>query len=46
MGRPVRFAGNPGRTKEVIESLAGQHRPRPAKGKEETPGSELKAKGR
>jgi hypothetical protein len=35
MGCSVRFAGNPGRTKERrIERLAGQHAPRPEKAKE------------
>jgi hypothetical protein len=45
MGCSVRFAGNPGRTKESrIESLAGQHAQPAAKAKEKPAG--LKAKGK
>jgi len=47
MGCSVRFAGNPGRTKESrIESLAGQHAPRAAKANEKPAGLRLKAKGK
>jgi hypothetical protein len=43
----VRFAGNPGRTKERrIERLAGQHAPRAAKAKEKPAGLRLKANGK
>jgi hypothetical protein len=39
MGCSVRFAGNPGRTKERwIEWLADQHAPRAAKAKEKPAG--------
>src|SRR5882672_11759947 len=47
MGCSVRFAGNPGRTKECrIERLAGQHAPRATKAKEKPAGLRLKAKGK
>jgi hypothetical protein len=47
MGCPVRFAGNPGGTKERrIERLAGQQAPRAAKAKEKPAGLKLKAKGK
>jgi hypothetical protein len=47
MGCSVRFAGNPGGTKEPrIERLAGQQAPRAAKAKEKPAGSKLKAKGK
>jgi hypothetical protein len=45
MGRSVRFAANPGRSKERrIERLAGQHAPRPEKAKEKPARLRLKAK--
>jgi len=45
MGCPVRFAGNPRRTKERrIEGLAGQHAPLAAKAEEKPAGLRLKAK--
>jgi hypothetical protein len=47
MGCSVRFAGNPGSTKEGrTERLAGQHAPRPEKAKESPAGLRLKAKGK
>jgi hypothetical protein len=47
LGCSVRFAGNPGRTKERrIERLAGQHAQRPAKATEKPFGLRLKAGGK
>jgi hypothetical protein len=47
MGCSVRFAGNPGRTKERrIERLSGQRAPHSAKTKEKPAGLRLKAKGK
>jgi hypothetical protein len=47
MGRSVRFADNPRRTKESrIERLAGQHAPRAAKAKEKPAGLRVKAQGK
>jgi hypothetical protein len=43
----ARFAGNPGRTKELrIERLAGQRAQRPEEAKEKPAGLRLRAKGK